>query len=117
MVNKPYSFSKCRNRRIVGDVNKLGVNARVVVSGCQSGLIAAGDNDSSALRTSHNRDSAGNPTPLPHYDNGLTPQRFAHCLDPPFCCATSIALCCAAEEVTDELSDFQQQREVTRARR
>ena len=120
MVNRTHSFSKGRNRRIVGNVNKLGVDARVGVSGCQSGLIAAGNNDSSALRTSQNRDSAGNPTPLPHHDNGLTLQRFAHCLDPRFCCAVSLALCCVAEEVVDVLNDLIGncgQCELSRARR
>jgi hypothetical protein len=82
MVNKPYSPRKGRNRRIIGHVHSLGIDTWVLVSGCQSGLIAAGDNDSSALRTSYNRDSTRNPTPLPHDNNGLTPQRLAHSPNP-----------------------------------
>lgn len=82
MVNKPYSLCEGRDRRIIGHVHNLGIDTWVLVSGCQSGLVAPGNHDSSALRTSHNRDGTRNTTPLPHHDNGLTPQRLAHSTNP-----------------------------------
>lgn len=83
MVNRAQALSEGRDRRIVGNINSLGVNTRAPVRICQSGFVAASNDNSSAPRSSRNRDSTGDATPLPHHDNGFSLQRLTHSLKSP----------------------------------
>ena len=82
MVDGAHTFGEGGDRRVVGDVDDLGGDARIVVGVGELAPVTAGDDDSRALRSCQQRDGAGDPAAAPDHHNRLVLQRGTHCRVP-----------------------------------
>ena len=75
MVDRADPIGEGRYRLVVGDVDGLGGDARVVVGGGEAGRDAARHHDAGTLGAGQQRDGAGDPPAAHDHNHTVTLQR------------------------------------------